>query len=226
MHQLSECDSEQADTREHERGQMTGLPAEYPCILCSRCNGRGWPDACRFGILDSEIPRCRLSLVRSAPGEPPRPAGSQARLDRENPPPPLACLAAQRRAADRVQAQRRRSKYALTPWLSWAACCRIPEFTELGKKIRRHLTSIHATLDHGLSNGLIESVNTKIRVITRMTFGFHNPAALIGLAMLASADSGHHSQEDDHRSTHGTGRRASNDGQKILKAVPPTHEMP
>jgi transposase len=48
-----------------------------------------------------------------------------------------------------------------------------------------HLPSIHATLEHGLSNGLIESVNTKIRVITRMAFGFHNPTALIGLAMLA-----------------------------------------
>ena len=35
------------------------------------------------------------------------------------------------------------------------------------------------------SNGLIESVNTKIRVITRMAFGSRNPAALIGLAMLA-----------------------------------------
>ena len=76
-------------------------------------------------------------------------------------------------------------KYALSRWLSWAARCRIPEFTELGRKIRNHLPSIHATLDHGLSNGLIESVNTKIRVITRMAFGFHNPAALIGLAMLA-----------------------------------------
>jgi transposase len=76
-------------------------------------------------------------------------------------------------------------KYALARWLSWAARCRIPEFTELGKKIRRHLPSIHATLDHGLSNGLIESANTKIRVITRMAFGFHNPAALIALAMLA-----------------------------------------
>jgi len=31
-------------------------------------------------------------------------------------------------------------------WLSWAARCRIPEFTELAKKIRRHLPSIHATL--------------------------------------------------------------------------------
>jgi len=76
-------------------------------------------------------------------------------------------------------------KQALGRWLSWAARCRIPEFVELARKIRRHLESIHATLDHGLSNGLIESVNTKIRVITRMAFGFHNPAALIGLAMLA-----------------------------------------
>jgi len=74
---------------------------------------------------------------------------------------------------------------ALGRWLSWAARCRIPEFSELGRKIRKHLDSIHATLDHGLSNGLIESASTKIRVITRMAFGFHNPAALIGLAMLA-----------------------------------------
>ena len=76
-------------------------------------------------------------------------------------------------------------KYALARWLSWAARCRIPEFIALGQKIRQHLETIHATLDHGLSNGLIESVNTKIRVITRIAFGFHNPAALIALAMLA-----------------------------------------
>ncbi|HEX3284164.1 MAG TPA: transposase, partial [Mycobacterium sp.] len=35
-----------------------------------------------------------------------------------------------------------------------------------------------------LSNGLIESVNTKIRLITRMAFGFANPDPLIALAML------------------------------------------
>jgi len=76
-------------------------------------------------------------------------------------------------------------KDALERWLKWAARCRIPEFTELGKKVRRHLPAIYATLDHGLSNGRIESVNTKIRVITRMAFGFRNPDALIALAMLA-----------------------------------------
>jgi hypothetical protein len=60
-----------------------------------------------------------------------------------------------------------------------------PRIHRTREKIRSHQETIHATLDHGLSNGLIESVNTKIRVITRMAFGFHNLAALIGLAMLA-----------------------------------------
>ena len=77
------------------------------------------------------------------------------------------------------------AKYALARWLAWAARCRIPQFTELGRKIRaQHLPAIHATLDHHLSNGLIESVNTKIRLITRIAYGFHGPAALIALAML------------------------------------------
>jgi transposase len=35
-----------------------------------------------------------------------------------------------------------------------------------------------------LSNGLIESTNTKIRLITRIAFGFRSPEALIALAML------------------------------------------
>jgi transposase len=76
-------------------------------------------------------------------------------------------------------------KGAIGRWLQWAARCRIPEFIELGRKVRRHLPAIHATLEHGLSNGRIESASTKIRVITRMAFGFRNPAALIALAMLA-----------------------------------------
>ncbi|HEX3493444.1 MAG TPA: ISL3 family transposase, partial [Streptosporangiaceae bacterium] len=34
-------------------------------------------------------------------------------------------------------------KDALNRWLKWAARCRIPEFTELGRKVRRHLPAIH-----------------------------------------------------------------------------------
>ena len=35
------------------------------------------------------------------------------------------------------------------------------------------------------SNALIESTNTKIRLITRMAFGFKSPEALIALALLS-----------------------------------------
>ena len=38
---------------------------------------------------------------------------------------------------------------------------------------------------HRLSNALIESVNAKIRLITRIAFGFKNVDALIALAMLS-----------------------------------------
>jgi len=76
-------------------------------------------------------------------------------------------------------------KQALDRWLSWAQRCRIPAFVELGRKIRRHRTEIDAALEHRLSNALIESTNTKIRVITRIAYGFKSPEALIALAMLS-----------------------------------------
>jgi transposase len=76
-------------------------------------------------------------------------------------------------------------KQALDRWLSWARRCRIPAFVNLAKRITTVRQRIHATLDHGLSNALIESVNTKIRLITRIAFGFRSPEALIALAMLS-----------------------------------------
>jgi len=76
-------------------------------------------------------------------------------------------------------------KEALDRWISWARRCRIPSFVALQRRIVKHRATINATLDHGLSNGLIESTNTKIRLLTRLAFGFRSPEALIGLAMLA-----------------------------------------
>jgi len=73
---------------------------------------------------------------------------------------------------------------ALETWIGWARRCRIPAFVELQNRIARHKPSILAAIEHGLSNGRIESVNTKIRLITRIAFGFKSPDALIALAML------------------------------------------
>lgn len=76
-------------------------------------------------------------------------------------------------------------KEALDRWLSWARRCRIPAFVDLARKIVKHRAAIDATLDHNLSNGLIESTNTKIRLLQRMAFGFKSAEALIALAMLS-----------------------------------------
>ncbi len=73
---------------------------------------------------------------------------------------------------------------ALETWIGWARRCRIPAFIELQRRIVKHRDSILAAIEHGLSNGRIESVNTKIRLITRIAFGFRSPDALIALAML------------------------------------------
>ena len=73
---------------------------------------------------------------------------------------------------------------ALDRWISWARRCRIPAFVKLQKSIVKHRARILAAIEHNLSNGLIESTNTKIRLITRIAFGFKSPEALIALAML------------------------------------------
>jgi len=75
-------------------------------------------------------------------------------------------------------------KALLDRWLQWARRCRIPAFVELAQRIVKHRDAIHATLEHRLSNGLVESTNTKIRLLTRMAFGFKSPDAMIALAML------------------------------------------
>lgn len=72
----------------------------------------------------------------------------------------------------------------LNDWLSWAQRCRIGPFVELAALVKKHRVGIEATLTHGLSNGLVESVNTRIRLLTRIAFGFKSPEALIALAML------------------------------------------
>ena len=76
-------------------------------------------------------------------------------------------------------------KEALRRWLIWARRSQLPAFVELHRKITAHRAAIDATLEHNLSNALVESTNTKIRLLTRIAFGFHGHQPLIALALLA-----------------------------------------
>jgi transposase len=76
-------------------------------------------------------------------------------------------------------------KRLLQKWLQWARRCRIPSFVKLARTVSSRIADIEATLDYGLSNALVESTNTKIRLLHRLAFGFHSAQPLIALAMLA-----------------------------------------
>jgi transposase len=72
----------------------------------------------------------------------------------------------------------------LDAWLRWASRSQLPAFVKLARSIREHRAGIDAALIHGLSNARVESVNTKLRLLTRIAFGFRSPEALVALAML------------------------------------------
>ena len=113
------------------------------------------------------------------------PAGSKANWP-GSPRPTPGCTAptSSKKACATCSRNNEAGKQALDRWLSWARRCRIESFVTLQRRIVGHRAQILASIEHGLSNGLIESVNTKIRLITRMAFGFANPDPLIALAML------------------------------------------
>ncbi len=74
------------------------------------------------------------------------------------------------------------------PWTGgWAGPRAVASdaFVDLGRKIRHYRRQIEAAIREDLSNALVESTNTKIRLLTRVAFGFHSAEALIALAMLS-----------------------------------------
>jgi transposase len=72
----------------------------------------------------------------------------------------------------------------LKAWLAWASRSKIPAFVELARSIRNYRAAIEAALTYGLTNARVESVNTKIRLLQRVAFGYRDPEALIAMAML------------------------------------------
>lgn len=76
----------------------------------------------------------------------------------------------------------------LNSWLSWACRCRIPEFVELSRKVRKRKGAVVRAVELGISNARIESMNNKIKLTIRMGYGFRNIDNLIALIMLRCSD--------------------------------------
>jgi transposase len=75
----------------------------------------------------------------------------------------------------------------LDAWLAWASRSRLAPFVRLARTIRRHRDGILAAIRLGLSNGRLEGLNSRIRLISHRSFGFHSAAPLISLVYLCCA---------------------------------------
>jgi transposase len=72
----------------------------------------------------------------------------------------------------------------LDAWLAWASRSRLKPFVRLARTLRAHRDGILAAIRRGLSNGRLEGLNSKIRLISHRSFGFHSADALIALVYL------------------------------------------
>jgi transposase len=72
----------------------------------------------------------------------------------------------------------------LDAWLAWASRSRLTPFVRLARTIRRHREGILTAIRLGLSNGRLEGLNSRIRLISHRSFGFHTADPLIALVYL------------------------------------------
>jgi transposase len=72
----------------------------------------------------------------------------------------------------------------LDAWLAWASRSRLTPFIRLARTIRRHREGILTAIRLELSNGRLEGLNSRIRLISHRSFGFHTADPLIALVYL------------------------------------------
>jgi transposase len=72
----------------------------------------------------------------------------------------------------------------LDRWLAWARLCRLSSFVKLARTITEQRDGILAAIRLGLSNGRLEGLNSRIRLISHRSFGFHSADPLIALVHL------------------------------------------
>lgn len=72
----------------------------------------------------------------------------------------------------------------LDAWLAWAARSKLRPFVKLARTLRRYKPGILAAIELGLSNSRLEALNSKVRLISHRSFGFHSAEPLIALIYL------------------------------------------
>ena len=74
---------------------------------------------------------------------------------------------------------------ALDRWCARAQRCRLEPFVKAARTMRKRRELILNAVEHGISNGRVEGLNTKVRLIMRRGYGFHSADAALALVMLS-----------------------------------------
>jgi len=72
----------------------------------------------------------------------------------------------------------------LDAWLAWASRSKLPPFVKLARTLRQHKAGVLAAIELGLSNSRLEALNSKVRLISHRSYGFHTAEPLIALIYL------------------------------------------
>ena len=73
----------------------------------------------------------------------------------------------------------------LDAWLAWASRSRLKPFIKLARTLRKHKSGVLAAIELNLSNGRLEALNSKVRLISHRAYGFHSANALIAMIYLS-----------------------------------------
>ena len=82
------------------------------------------------------------------------------------------------------------ARRALDDWLSYASRSRLGPFVKLARTIRSYRSSIEATIEWKITNGIAEANNAAIGRLRTNARGFHDPEAFITMIMLDRAGIG------------------------------------
>ena len=75
----------------------------------------------------------------------------------------------------------------LEAWLAWASRSRLKPFVKLARTICKHKAGVLAAVELGISNGRLEALNSKVRLLSHRAYGFHSADALIAMIYLCCA---------------------------------------
>jgi transposase len=82
---------------------------------------------------------------------------------------------------------REEAREHLEAWLAWASRSKLKPFVKLARTIRKHKAGVLAAVDLNISNGRLEGLNSKVRLLSHRAYGFKSADALIATVYLCCA---------------------------------------